>query len=673
MGPTARRGLSDSCEARRGEAGRPAEGATRSAYDHTVAGLIRREDVDAVRERTRIEDVVSEHVTLKPAGAGSLKGLCPFHDERTPSFHVRPQVGRYHCFGCGESGDVYAFLQSIDHLSFTEAVERLAGRMGFELRYEEGGGPDRMQTGRRQRLLDANAAAELFFREQLLTPAAQVGRDFMEERGFDRDAAAMFAVGFAPEGWSALQTHLRSAGFTDTELTTAGLLSTGARGGYDRFRGRLVWPIRDITGATVGFGARRLLEADQGPKYLNTPQTPVYNKSQALYGIDLAKRDIAKARQVVVVEGYTDVMAMHLSGVPTAVATCGTAFGSDHIKVVRRLLVDDDSSAAAVIFTFDGDAAGQKAALRAFEDDQRFVAQTFVAVEPSGMDPCELRVAKGPEAVAALVAARTPLFEFAIRSTIARFDLERAEDRVQALRVAAPVVAGIRDPSLRPEYARRLSGWLGMDVEEVRRAVSGAKPRSGDAVRRPQQPQPPGQTGSAAGRPAEQNGSSPAHAPEPPLPPPDLRDPVVRAERQLLQVVLQQPAAATAAGVDELGKDAFQAISHRVVQDAVRAAGGASGAVGDWLEAVARQAPESVWPLLNELAVVPLPLRAAESVEGLARRLVIDARQRQLLRLEGELRGRAQRMEAAGDVAAAADLYGELFRVTSARQALGQG
>ena len=623
-----------------------------------------------MRERTRIEDVVSEHVTLKPAGAGSMKGLCPFHDERTPSFHVRPQVGRYHCFGCGESGDVYAFLQAIDHLSFTEAVERLAGRMGFELRYEEGGGPDRMQAGRRQRLLDANAAAEVFFREQLLAPAAQVGRDFLADRGFEREAADQFAVGFAPDGWGGLQTHLRGKGFTDTELTTAGLLSTGARGAYDRFRGRLVWPIRDITGATVGFGARRLLESDQGPKYLNTPQTPVYNKSQALYGIDLAKRDIARARQVVVVEGYTDVMAMHLSGVPTAVATCGTAFGADHIKIVRRLLVDDDSSSAEVVFTFDGDAAGQKAALRAFEDDQRFVAQTFVAVEPSGMDPCELRVAKGPEAVAALVAARTPLFEFAIRSTIARFNLERAEDRVQALRAAAPVVAGIRDASLRPEYARRLSGWLGMDVEEVRRAVSAAKPRSGGAIQRSGSSR---HAGASAGAHEHPDGTPPAPVTAPPVPLPDLRDPVARAERQLLQVVLQQPAAAAAAGVDELGKDAFQAIAHRVVQDAVRAAGGASVAVGEWLEAVARQAPESVRPLLNELAVAPLPLRSAESVEALARRLVVDARQRELLRLEGDLRGRAQRMEAAGDTAAAAELYGELFRVTTARQSLVQG
>ena len=630
-----------------------------------MAGLIRREDVDAVRERTRIEDVVGEHVTLRSAGVGSLKGLCPFHDERTPSFHVRPQVARYHCFGCGQSGDVYSFLQAVDHLSFTEAVERLAGRLGFELRYEDGGGPDRAHAGKRQRLLDANAAAEVFYREQLTTPAAQVGREFLAERGFDQAAAEQFAVGFAPDGWGALRTHLTGVGFTDEELTTAGLLSAGSRGSYDRFRGRLVWPIRDITGATVGFGARRLLEQDSGPKYLNTPATVVYNKSQVLYGIDLAKREIARARQVVVVEGYTDVMAMHLSGVPTAVATCGTAFGADHVKVVRRLLVDDDSASGEVVFTFDGDEAGQKAALKAFEEDQRFVAQTFVAVEPSGLDPCDLRVTRGPDAVAALVASRTPMFEFVIRSTLRRFDLDRPEDRVHALRVAAPVVAGIRDASLRPEYARLLAGWLGMDVDEVRRAVSGALRRDGA--------QSGERRDGAHGQPSDRAAAGDGEQPVARMQAPDLRDPVVRAERQLLQVVLQEPAAATAAGVDDLGDDAFSAAAHRVVRDVVRAVGGASAAGAGWLAALTDAAPESVRPLLSELAVAPLPLRSGESLPALATRLVVDARQRELLRLEGELRGRAQRMEATGDLAAAGDLYGELFRVTAARQALGQG
>ena len=452
-----------------------------------MAGRIRREDVAAVRERVRIEDIVGEHVTLKPAGVGSMKGLCPFHDERSPSFHVRPQVGLWHCFGCSEGGDVISFLQKIDGLAFTEAVEHLAGRVGLQLRYEDGGAArPGEEPGRRQRMLEAHRVAAAYYAEQMVSPQAAVGRTFLAERGFDRSAAEQFGIGFAPAGWDHLLRHLRGRGYTEAELVATGLMSQGNRGLYDRFRGRLVWPIRDVTGDVVGFGARRLLEEDQGPKYLNSPETALYKKAQVLYGIDLAKREIAKSKQVVVVEGYTDVMAAHLSGVPTAVATCGTAFGPDHARIVRRLVGDTSAGGGGVqlasgtsvggeiIFTFDGDAAGQKAALRAFGEDQKFYAQTFVAIEPSGMDPCDLRLAKGPEAVRALVAGRQPLFEFVIRSTIRAHDLNTAEGRVGALRASAPIVAGIRDAALRPEYARMLAGWLGMESDAVRQAVQAA-------------------------------------------------------------------------------------------------------------------------------------------------------------------------------------------------------
>ena len=425
-----------------------------------MAGLIKHEDIEELRARTDIKEVVESYVTLKSAGIGSWKGLCPFHDERSPSFNVRPQAGRYHCFGCGEGGDVISFLQKVDHLSFTEAVEKLAARIGFELHYEDGGsGPRREETGRRQRLLDAHKIAAEFFRDQLLSPAAAAGRQFLSGRGFDRAAAEQFGVGFAPQGWDALLKHLRGRGFTDEELRLTGMFSTGNSGDrlFDRFRGRLIWPIRDIAGETIGFGARKLFDDDQGPKYLNTPETILYKKSQVLYGIDLAKKAIAKDRQLVVVEGYTDVMACHLSGVGTAVATCGTAFGEDHIKVARRLL-SDDGTGGEVIFTFDGDAAGQNAALKAFSLDQRFVAQTFVAVEPSGKDPNDLRQSGGSEAVQALIGSRRPLFEFAIRSTLAKFDLSTVEGRVQGLRAAAPVVAEIRDGSTRVGYSQELAG-----------------------------------------------------------------------------------------------------------------------------------------------------------------------------------------------------------------------
>ncbi|WP_159605754.1 DNA primase, partial [Agromyces humi] len=393
-----------------------------------MAGRIRQSDVEEVKARTNIADIVGEHVSLKSAGVGSLKGLCPFHDERSPSFHVRPQLGYYHCFGCGESGDVYSFLQRMDHVSFTEAVERLAGRVGLELHYEDGG--QASDHGNRARLLAANQAAAEFFVERLGAPDAEVGRRFLGERGFDAEAARRFGVGFAPKSWDALTDHLKGRGFTTEELAASGLVSQGDRGVYDRFRGRLVWPIRDVTGQTVGFGARRLLDDDQGPKYLNTPETAIYHKAQVLYGLDLAKRDIAKTHRVVVVEGYTDVMACHLAGVTTAIATCGTSFGVDHIKVLRRVL-GDDSGIGEVVFTFDGDAAGQQAAMRAFAEEQRFAAQTFVAVAPDGLDPCDLRLARGDAAVRSLVDTRTPMFEFVIRHTVARYDLETVEGRVR--------------------------------------------------------------------------------------------------------------------------------------------------------------------------------------------------------------------------------------------------
>ncbi|WP_322409020.1 DNA primase [Microbacterium invictum] len=449
-----------------------------------MAGRIRQADVEEVKARTNIGDIIGERVALKSAGVGSLKGLCPFHDERSPSFHVRPQVGFYHCFGCGESGDVYTFLRKMDHVSFTEAVERLAGRIGFALHYEDGGAAP--ETTGRSRLYAANAAAAEYFRSQLGTSDAAAARTFLGERGFDAGAAAHFGVGYAPRGWSHLMDHLTGQGFSREELTTAGLVSQGQRGVYDRFRGRLVWPIRDVTGQVIGFGARKLYEDDGGPKYLNTPETPIYRKAQVLYGLDLAKRDISRDHRVVVVEGYTDVMACHLAGVTTAVATCGTAFGTDHITVLRRVM-GDDSAAGEVVFTFDPDAAGQKAALRAFGDEKRFAAQTYVAVAPDGLDPCDLRMAKGDAAVRALMDHKAPMFEFVIDQRLAGFDLASVEGRAGALGAAAPIVAEIRDPALRPGYTRVLARRLGLDLTEVsaavERAARGAS-RDADALRR---------------------------------------------------------------------------------------------------------------------------------------------------------------------------------------------
>ena len=440
-----------------------------------MSGRIRDEDVAYIRDRSPIDEVVGDYVQLKSAGGGAKKGLCPFHDEKSPSFTVTPSKGFFHCFGCQTGGDVIAFLMKIDHLTFTETIERLADRLGYTLRYEEGGSnTPTFSAGARSRLIAANTEAAKFYQEQLNAPAAAHGRDLLTKRGFDKAACMQFGVGFAPDEWDALTKYLRAMDYTIDELETAGLSKMGQRGPIDRFRNRLTWPIRDISGDVVGFGARKLAsdEADQGPKYLNTPETPIYKKSQVLYGLDVAKKEIAKKRQAVIVEGYTDVMAAQLAGITTAVATCGTAFGADHIRILRRLLMDDDAFRGEVIFTFDGDAAGQKAALRAFSEDQKFVTQTFVAVEPDGLDPCDLRQQKGDLALRDLIARRVPLFEFAIRSELAHHKLDAAEGRVNALNAAAPLVAQIRDKSLRPEYTRLLAGWLGLEVEIVSAAVS---------------------------------------------------------------------------------------------------------------------------------------------------------------------------------------------------------
>ena len=441
-----------------------------------MSGRIKDEDVAYIRDRAPIDEIVGEYVQLKNAGGGQKKGLCPFHDEKSPSFHVTPSKGYFHCFGCQTGGDVIAFLMKIDHLTFTETIERLADRMGYTLRYDEGGpSTPTFSAGARSRLIAANTEAARFYQEQLNTsPDAAHGRDLLTKRGFDKAACQQFGVGFAPDEWDALTKHLRAQGYSIDELETAGLSKMGQRGPIDRFRNRLTWPIKDISGDVVGFGCRKLAsdEEDQGPKYLNTPETPVYKKSQVLYGLDAAKKEIAKKRQAVIVEGYTDVMAAQLAGITTAVATCGTAFGADHIRILRRLLMDDDSFRGEVIFTFDGDAAGQKAALRAFSEDQKFVTQTFVAVEPDGLDPCELRQEKGDLALRDLIARRVPLFEFAIRAELAHHKLDSAEGRVNALNAAAPLVAQIRDKSLRPEYTRLLAGWLGTEVEIVSKAVA---------------------------------------------------------------------------------------------------------------------------------------------------------------------------------------------------------
>ncbi|WP_460735937.1 toprim domain-containing protein [Nocardioides ginkgobilobae] len=487
------------------------------------------------------------------------------------AFTLEDNILTGNCFGCQEGGDVITFLMKIDALSFAEAVERLADKTGVALQREDGDAPERPKGPQRGRLVEAHKHAQEFYADQLGTPDALAARQFLAQRGFDKDAAETFGIGFAPRTGEALYRHLQQKGFSVEELTVAQLVAVG-RSPYDKFRGRLLWPIREPSGETIGFGARRIFDDDRiEAKYLNTAESPIYKKSQVLYGIDLARREIGRTSQAVIVEGYTDVMACHLSGVGTAVATCGTAFGDDHARVLRRFLHDHEEFRGEVIFTFDGDAAGQKAALRAFGGDQNFVSQTYVAVEPSGMDPCDLRIstgdlATGEAAVRELVARRVPLYRFVIGNIIGKHDLDRADGRIDAMREAARVVASVRDQAKITAFAQEISRLIGGEVDpnavlaEVRRAAARPPAERGPRTQRPDQ-------------------AAPVPAPARPAVP-DLLDPRYRLERELLKLVVQHPMGIGRLTGD-IGPDDFTHPVYRGVWEAVTALGGPAQGSGD--------------------------------------------------------------------------------------------
>lgn len=560
-------------------------------------GRIPDRDIAAIREQANIEDLVGEYVQLRRAGADSLKGLCPFHDEKSPSFHVRPNHGHFHCFGCGEGGDVYAFLQKIEHVSFVESVELLADRVGYTVTYT-GASTTNVQRdrGSRSRLLAANAAAQEFYAAALESDEAAPARQYLTERHFDAKAAARFGCGFAPSGWETLTKHLLRLGFEFKELEAAGLSREGRRGPMDRFHRRLLWPIRASGGEVIGFGARRIFDDDpMEAKYVNTPETVLYKKSAVLFGLDLARRDIAKEHRAVVVEGYTDVMAMHLAGEVTAVASCGTAFGDGHLALLRRLMMDDNWYRGELIFVFDGDAAGQTAALKAFDGDQQVSGKSFVAIASDGMDPCDLRLKSGDGALRDLVARRIPMFEFAIRSLIPGGDVldNEPQAQVDALRRGVPLIARIRDYALRDEYARRLAGWTGWrDEGQVLARVREEASKRGmpdKKRRRAVQAEEAPQGASSAGGPVAAR--------------PDPGEPTLWPQREALKAALQYPAL-TGPVFDSLAAESFTHPGYAAVRASIEAAGGtAAGLTGaQWIEAVREQTDSQlVAGLVNEL------------------------------------------------------------------------
>ena len=617
-----------------------------------MAGRIHPEDLETVRERSRIEDVVGASVQLRPAGGGALVGLCPFHDEKTPSFRVTPSKGFYYCFGCGEGGDVISFVQKINNMGFTEAVEYLADRVGLQLRYTEGDGAPRHEPGLRMRVLEANQLAAEFFARQLSSPDAVEGRVFLDQRGFTREHAEHFGIGFAPRGGRDLLNYLLEKKFTKDDLVKAGLVREA---GWDFFQGRLVWPIRDAGRSTLGFGARRIFDDDRMPaKYLNTPETLVYKKSHVLYGLDLARQPIGKKNQAVVVEGYTDVMACHIAGVDTAVASCGTAFGSDHSRMIARLMTSD-ALAGEVVFTFDGDAAGQAAALKVFSSDATFSAQTYVAIEPGGMDPCELRMSGGDAAVRELVARRIPLYRYVMKNTLERFDLDRADGRLAAVRAAAPLVASVRDVALVSGYIRELAGLVGMNPDEVRGEVQRANRRKTAPDARPSGPPTP----------TEQHAPG-QHAPDQPamVPLPDPGDRRLATERGVLKVVLQQPGLFPPdwGGIEA---DDFFHPAYRLVFETLAAtprgeAGFAQRVVSALADPVAAQ-------LAVALSVEPL---LAEPNATYAREYAARLRLARVLREIGDLKSRLQRTNPIEEQAAYNRMFAQLLELETRRRTL---
>lgn len=591
-----------------------------------MAGRVKQSDIEELKAKLDIVEVVGGYVSLKPASAGSFKGLCPFHSEKSPSFNVRSNPAFYHCFGCGAGGDVYKFIQEIEHVGFTEAIEKLAEKAGFALSYDEGSAQEQSS---RSKLLAANQQAAIFYQEQLKSAEGETAVKFLHSRGFDDAAIEHFGIGYAPKGWQGLIEHLKKAGFVLEDLVTVGLAMPSDKGGYDRFRGRVLWPIKDANGQVLGFGARKLYEEDQGPKYLNTPETPIYHKGSVLYGLDLARKEIVKRKEIIVVEGYTDVMACHLAGFPNAVATCGTAFGEEHIKLINRMFGNLDEP-ASVVFTFDPDAAGEKAALRVYSDTAKFNALTFVASGPAGLDPSDLRQQQGDEAIGLMLADRKPLFEFVIRHRISKFTLQDLDSRVAAARAAAPVVAEIVDPALRSGYTRQLADWVSLDLPEVSQLV--AQVARGQVQERVQ--------------PIRQS------APQKPAP-----GTANRFERQMLEVLVQVPKVFTK---DKLARIAGAGLQDTRLQQVLDLANRHSEDLGssDWANRLANAANSEELELIRELALSELPAKSETELSRYANGVVSGAMLQALAREKTDLLAALKRI----DMATQAEAYSQVQR-----------
>ncbi len=624
---------------------------------------------EELRQRLDLVDVVGGYVSLKRASANSFKGLCPFHADKNPSMTVTPHMGLWQCWSCGAKGDVFGFVMQIENIDFPTAIEQLAAKIGFTLEYEEGRGAAQ-DSSNRGRILAINQAAAEFFKEQLATEEAAIARQNLLDRGFDKAAAELFGVGYSPNSYNALNQHLKAKGFTDQELIESTLVRSGDRGIYDFYRGRLMWPIRDTAGAVIGFGARKLLDTDKGPKYYNSSDSPVYHKNKVLYGIDLAKSAIGKKKQVVVVEGYTDVMACHLAGVDTAVATCGTSFTDEHVTVINRLLGNDGTG--EVIFCFDPDEAGQKAAMRAWEQSSRFTAQTFVATGPNGLDPCDLRTQSGNEAVELMIKQRKPIYEFMVRQHLAKFDLSNVAGRIAAAKSAATIIAAIRDTTSRAVYERELAVMVSLDPQEIRQIVEEAvktKAKTGvSGMRRNEDPQAPAEVALAGSSPGE-NETAPAAE----FPPINLQDPMIRVERQVLEVLVQVPESYSESALKRILDFGFVHPAHNALVQPLRALGFSTDHDHAWLLRLKEQLSDRLQQIVDEIASAALPAATEADLARYSQGVITGALDRTLTFEKNDLLAEMRTIDPEANRARFAEIQQRLVSLEADRRAIRGG
>ena len=606
-----------------------------------MAGRIRQDDIDAVRERTDLAKVVGEYLTLKKAGHDSLVGLCPFHTEKTPSFSVSPSKQVYYCYGCGAGGDVVRFLMDLENLSFVEAIERLAGGVGVTLRYEGERPADRQAASRRQSLTKANEVAAGLFHKMLLEGReASEARTYLTERQISEEAIRLFEVGYAPT-YSDFLMRRMAKDMSAELLVEAGLVVKDSEGGLrDRFRGRITFPIRDLSGRHVGFGGRIMPSAEsattkdgqpiKAAKYLNTSETPVYRKSSLLYNLDRAKLAITRSGDVVVTEGYTDVIALHQAGVENAVATCGTALTVEHVRLLSRF-------AQRAILTFDGDEAGARAAERAFAFVEESGLQLRVLILPDGLDPAEFVRQRGAEAFAQAAAGASALVEYMIRRSVQRADTASIEGRTQAVEAALPLVQGLNDPVRRQQYTHLLADLTGVDEGSVRSKLGRPPAQSGAPVRPSSNAPDDGeeeQGTAAAGRPRRRG---------------TVQE---RVEWEMLKVLAQDPAAFAAVGA-KLTDEHFESARNRNLFAAIATSGGNIRA------AITDPSLEKVAARLSELAVEPLEGEpGSEYTDSVWLRL----EELRLQRLSGDVRRRLQALNPTTDPGYD-DLFQELISI----------